>query len=320
IPVGMVFKLRQPDLFLVDDYWHAAAEANKQMETPYDLVNVRDHLTPPAYEGLMKAARENGRYVGGHLPDRVDLNKALSSGLNEVATLGEYLSYFQKDYDPLEESSGPVAYEIDFSGIQTAVKLTAENGVAVGTGLVADERAQKILEDAPKLFSSAEYGLVRPEIFESWRGRGLALEDLDDKGKYLREEIRPFAMELAKSLHDAGVTLVAGTSVLDVGVVPGVHMHRELELLVEAGLSPFDALSTATRNAAKVAQKMNGDAKWGTVAEGMRADLLLLSANPLEDIKNIRTIKGVMVRGRWYGLTELEKRLDDYKKSFSKIN
>jgi imidazolonepropionase-like amidohydrolase len=97
-----------------------------------------------------------------------------------------------------------------------------------------------------------------------------------------------------KAVRDAGVTIVAGTDTNNPFVFPGFSIHHELELMVEAGLTPMEALETATRHAAEM---MNEQAVFGTVERGKRADLLLLGANPLDDIRNTRTLEMVILGG-----------------------
>lgn len=102
------------------------------------------------------------------------------------------------------------------------------------------------------------------------------------------------AMANAKRLSDAGILLVAGTDVPGPGIYYGEALHRELELLVEAGLTPLQALSTATRNAAVF---MSEESQWGTVAPGRKADLLIVSGNPAARISDTRNIELVMQAG-----------------------
>jgi imidazolonepropionase-like amidohydrolase len=97
-------------------------------------------------------------------------------------------------------------------------------------------------------------------------------------------------------MHRAGVPLLVGTDAPVPGAVPGFAVHDELRTLVELGLTPYEALAAATRNAAAYLRKDD----FGTVQVGRRADLLLLSANPLQDIRHTEAIVGVMTRGRWY--------------------
>lgn len=129
---------------------------------------------------------------------------------------------------------------------------------------------------------------------------------------YRRNRLRPLWMQLTASLYRAGVPIVVGTDSDVEGIVPGFSEHRELELLVDVGLTPFEALAAATRDAAKIAERMNADSDWGTIEVGNRADLVLLSKNPLDDIRNSASIHGIMVRGRWLTAEELDRRVSHY--------
>jgi imidazolonepropionase-like amidohydrolase len=111
---------------------------------------------------------------------------------------------------------------------------------------------------------------------------------------------------LTKRLHNAGANLAIGTGSTYACVVPGFSIRRELKLLVEAGLTPYEALRMATYNGAKLLKKED---QIGTIAEGKSADLILLTANPLENIENIKKQAGVMIRGKWYPQSELNKAL-----------
>jgi imidazolonepropionase-like amidohydrolase len=117
---------------------------------------------------------------------------------------------------------------------------------------------------------------------------------------------------IIKALQDAGAGLLSGTDIIfgiPIFVLPGFSLHHELEALVRAGLTPYQALVTSTRN---VAVFFGTQQETGTVAPGKRADLVLLSANPLENIRNTTRIAGVVVNGRWLSRDELDRRLASY--------
>jgi imidazolonepropionase-like amidohydrolase len=111
---------------------------------------------------------------------------------------------------------------------------------------------------------------------------------------------------IAKVLHDAGAGLLLGSDAGVSGMVPGFSIHRELEALVKAGLTPYEALATGTRNAATYFGTLNST---GTIAVGKRADLVLLQGNPLQDIRNTGQPAGVMIGGRWVARADLDARL-----------
>jgi imidazolonepropionase-like amidohydrolase len=102
---------------------------------------------------------------------------------------------------------------------------------------------------------------------------------------------------MTRALHEAGAGLMAGSDSPQFFMAPGFALHRELAALARAGLSPFEALATATRNPARY---LGASARLGVVAEGREADLVLLEANPLADVANARRVVGVMLDGRWH--------------------
>lgn len=105
------------------------------------------------------------------------------------------------------------------------------------------------------------------------------------------------------ALHDAGAGILLGTD----DWMRGFAIVDELENLVDAGLSPYDAIKAGTSNAAEF---LAASDEFGTVAVGMRADLLLLGGNPLDDVNNVRAISGVMLRGKWLPKNELDEILE----------
>ena len=109
-------------------------------------------------------------------------------------------------------------------------------------------------------------------------------------------------------MHAAGAKLLVGPDSPQFFLVPGFATHREIQSFVDAGLSPYEAIEAATRNPGEYfAEVMKTTRSFGTVEVGMRADLLLLDANPLESVANLAKRSGVMVRGRWLPASELRK-------------
>jgi len=112
---------------------------------------------------------------------------------------------------------------------------------------------------------------------------------------------------MVKTLHETGVRLLLGTDTGNRFVLPGFDIHSELEYLVMAGLSPYEALKIGTINPAEYLDKL---AKVGTVEEGKITDLILVKENPLENLKTIRQPIGVMARGRWIPDKEIQELLN----------
>jgi imidazolonepropionase-like amidohydrolase len=109
---------------------------------------------------------------------------------------------------------------------------------------------------------------------------------------------------LVKVIADSGGRIMAGSDTPEWFFGYGWTLHRELESLVAAGLTPHQALAAATTNPAEF---LRASKEWGTIEPGKRADLLLLSADPLEDIRNTSRIEAVVVGGRWLDREERER-------------
>jgi imidazolonepropionase-like amidohydrolase len=140
------------------------------------------------------------------------------------------------------------------------------------------------------------WSMFTSEIAKSWSTDPFAVRE-----KFVRKEL-----EIVEQMHKAGVPILAGTdTAAGVRVYPGFSLHEELELLVQAGFTPLEALQTATRNPGQYL----GLADTGTVEKGKRADLVLLDANPLDDIRNTRRIQSVVVAGRYLSRDDLDELL-----------
>jgi imidazolonepropionase-like amidohydrolase len=111
---------------------------------------------------------------------------------------------------------------------------------------------------------------------------------------------------ILKQMIDAGVPFLLGSDAPQIWNIPGYSVRRELDALVAAGFTPWQALASGTTN---VARFLGVEALAGTVETGKRADLILLDGNPLTDIANVGRQAGVMVKGAWYPATEVERRL-----------
>jgi len=132
-----------------------------------------------------------------------------------------------------------------------------------------------------------------------------AANDFNPEVAALAIEIR---RKLILELHRAGAGLLLGSDSPQVFNVPGFSLHRELGLMVAAGLTPFEALRAGTAN---VAQFLGLNT--GVIETGREADLVMLDSNPLEDIASTRRIHGVMVRGRWYSAADIAALLEHFR-------
>ena len=131
------------------------------------------------------------------------------------------------------------------------------------------------------------------------------LKNMDIDQLAVRKRFVQMELEMTLAMHRAGVRFMAGTdTAAGVHVFPGFSLHEELALFVEAGLTPMEALQTATIAAAR-AMKM--DREVGTIERGKRADMVVLNANPLDSIRNIRSVRWTISGGRVYDAPALWK-------------
>lgn len=272
-------------------------------------------------------------FTVGHIPYQVGYEKSSHAGLDEIAHLEE-LSFelMWSNHRPtrllsvegwLSSLIGAVVddYSIDlnsdinfdsseFNRLQgdTLNRVLSDmqiKDIAIGTSLGVYEVVDQ------KIFHQDQF-LNRPEIVYLPQEFTDILLNGQDKHVLMYQMLgenadiwnwkRDLDTYLLQRLHESNVILVAGTDSgsTNIGVVEGFSMHEELRILTENGFTPYEALQTATINAATIVEKMTGSGDFGTIEIGKRADLVLVAGNPLEDITNTQNILGVMARGRWY--------------------
>jgi len=279
----------------------------------YDFVKAYDWMSRESYLTTLDEARRQKIYAIGHLLDELPLNAIYEGGLQEVAHMDEFID----SHLIRETSPGKGFNEVDFNyeTISQSAAKTKANQVMVVSNMVADETIYKLLEDPEAGLAQSEYTIVPVAVLEIWKTQG-RLVNWQGQQSWRRNVLQPFLLTMSKALHDAGVPLLIGTDMTVEGMLPS-HIHRELEILVEAGLTPFEALEAGTKNAAISVERMGRNGNFGTVEIGQRADLILIKENPLENVSHTRNRIGVMARGQWFPQAKLDGLVDDYVASFN---
>ncbi len=264
-----------------------------QVAEGYDYIKVYNEVPAEAYEGIMDQADEMGVTVIGHAVRSVGIEGALRRK-QDVVHLEEFIyGYFGKD--------------LDEARIPELVAKTKASGISVTATLVAYHTILDQVTDLNKALDNPATEYVPAPILTSWRERNEYRKnfDMDDLNEYLAPSCA-FIEKLTKAFQDAGVPLMAGTDAIMPVVVPGFSIYRELEYLVAAGLSPYEALATATRTPAEY---LGRGASTGTIEKGKEATFILVDANPLEDIAHARKRAGVIQRGNWMNREALDAML-----------
>jgi imidazolonepropionase-like amidohydrolase len=270
----------------------------RQAERGYDFIKVYDNLTPDVYAAVVAASRRHGLPVAGHVPVRVGLESVLESGQRTIEHLGGYL-----DPDAAE-------LLVDRDSLPDAARRTAAAGVwNVPTFVLWLKRLPGDSD-----LTRPELRYVSPRMKRIWRTFARQMHaSIGYAGDDYTERMRGLMMEVTGQLHAAGAGLLLGTDTDNAYVIPGFSVHEELALLVEAGLSPYEALRSATANAAEA---MGRPGEFGVVAVGARGDLLLLEDDPLTDVSHAERRVGVMLQGRWYAEADLQRLLEELAASY----
>ncbi|MHC4993359.1 MAG: amidohydrolase family protein, partial [Planctomycetota bacterium] len=276
----------------------AQAVVRKQAEDGYQFVKVYNRLKPDVYDAIVRTAREVDMPVIGHVPDAVGLERVLDSGQTCIEHLTGWIAACQTDDSPVRGETDLRKRQLgvhyfDDDRMKELARACAEKDVWNCVTMVVMQKFSYMTQ--PDRFANRpEMRYVSPGMKTQWqpqndfRSRG----STDDRWEAMRKgnEVR---RRITAALHDAGADILLGTDTPNPWVVPGFSIHEELANLTAAGLSHYETLRTGTVNPAWFLGESD---EFGTVEVGKRADLMLLTANPLEDVTNVQRRAGVMVR------------------------
>jgi len=296
-----------------------AKEVARQKALGFDFIKVYNNIPRDAYNGLVAAAKAHGLRVAGHVPFPVGLEGAFGAGQRTIEHLRGYIwKLVPKDAPEqpgLTLRDRAVSWQYaDESQMTDLAKATVEAGVFNCPTLMVARYWIVPKEDRDR-YASRPFSVYMfpppppPKPGEKKRASWWDAFSEEDFQAVTRGYAKREA--LVQALRDAGAKILAGT---DMGPA-GFALHVELQNLVDAGLTTFEALETATSNAAEALGQLD---LFGTVTVSKRADLILVSANPLDDIANASKLCGVMVSGRWYPKKELHGYLEEVRERRSR--
>jgi imidazolonepropionase-like amidohydrolase len=288
-----------------------AAEARSAVDNikaeGYDYVKVYSSLDREAYFAIADEARKDGISYAGHVPDVISAVEASNAGHKSIEHLyGISLACSTRENELRKLLAGPPnpkeqKAELDSFSEEKAVALFAlfkKNGtwqvptlvVMRNADLIGDSEYAKTLPNSPRLRYVPHALKMMWNLALRFAGKPLPLEESTNNKRYFQ-----WRLKVVGEMQKAGVGILAGTDTPNPFVYPGYGLHDELGLLVQAGLTPTEALQAATRNPAQFLGKLDS---MGTIERGQIADLDLLDANPLEDIRNTQSLNAVVLGGR----------------------
>lgn len=266
----------------------AEESVTTQVTEGWDLLKVHPGLTRGEYDAMALRAKTLKIDFGGHVPEEVGLLHALVAGQRTLDHLDGYIAQVDGFSNAISED--------DFRELARKTKNA-------GVGVVPTSALWKTLIGAGSLEDLNQYDelkYIRPEIVQNWRDRVGFLSEGDPQ---IHEKNR---LKLLKILQEEGVEILFGTDAPQLFSVPGFSIHHEIDAMKEAGLTNRDILISGTSAIGAYFKDVD---KFGTVAPNMRADLILLDSNPLDDLDDLQSPAGVMVRGQWLPREEIKAEL-----------
>jgi imidazolonepropionase-like amidohydrolase len=276
-----------------------------------DFIKIQSLIPRDGYFAAAKRARELGITFVGHVPDAVRASEASNAGQRSIehfTGIFEGCSTIEDQLIKGPKSLGRNVSTFDPARAKALIALMARNQTWQVPTLVW-ERGQWLIDAIDK-----SHDPLTQYAPAAWRKRtwpmftDSILKDMDTDPLPVRKRFVQMELDMTLAMFKAGVPFMAGTdTAAGVHVFPGFSLHEELALFVKAGLTPMQALQTATLNPAKF---LGREAEMGTIEKNKVADLVLLDANPLDAIENTRRIRGVVLAGRYYSRADLDRMLN----------
>jgi imidazolonepropionase-like amidohydrolase len=285
--------------------------ARDQKAAGYDLIKIHPGVPLEAFNALAKTAREVGIPFAGHVPAAVGVHRAIDAGYRSIDHLDGYAEASLRDGATVGTGGSGffgtlVAQDIDDRKIPALVQKTK----AAGVWLVPTETLMHAFfstEPIEALMKRPEISYVPTDMRTQWENGLRGFRDgPQSPTPDQRARLMAFRAKLLRQMQDAGVGILLGADSPQILNVPGIATHQELAAVVKAGLSPYEALVSGTRN---VARYFGTEKDEGTIALGMKANLIVLEANPLRDITRTMDRAGVIQGGVWHDRASLDRQL-----------
>jgi len=315
---------KSSNAYVVTNETEARDSVRKAKQAGYDYLKMTTNLKPEVYEAIVdEAARQNIRVVGHADSRSVGLSRALKSR-QQIEHLDSYLEALLPD-PLLAKGSVSDVYlykpeswlsldHIDESKIPELARASVRANPFSTPTLTLFKYTFGIGRTEAEIHAQPDIRFYTQKTKDFWLGVNkrywATAASPERRAKYVR--LRDL---LVKTIHDAGGKIMAGSDTPEWLMLYGYTLHRELRTLSEAGLGNYAVLASATRNPAEFFGSLQTT---GTIEKGKRADLVLLEANPLENIVNTERRAGVMIKGRWLAQAEMDRWLEAIAPRFQK--
>jgi len=286
----------------VNSVEEAEAKVRQQKQEGWDLLKIHPGLTRAEYDAMANTAHEVGITFGGHIPADVGLVHALEKRQITIDHIDGYIEY-------AEAYEGPIPAD----KLQEMVEMTK----AAGTWIVPTMALWETILGLGELDMFMAYDELKympKQSVDGWQQQFHARRNNPQFNMAISETIAENRRVVLKALSDAGVGILMGTDAPQQFSVPGFSLHRELELMADVGMTPYEILKSGSANVGVYFKDWD---TFGIIAPGQRADLILTNANPMTDIANLQQQAGVMVGGTWLPQAEINERLEAIEKMYA---
>jgi len=285
-----------------------------EKQAGYDFLKIHPGLSKDNFDAMVRTANEQNIPFAGHVSFEVGVWKAIEAKQQTIDHMDAFVEGLIPGIEKMTENETGlfgmfVADKADTTLIPKLMKALRDNNVWVVPTQALAERWFLPARTAESFRSDPEMKYMDSKTLDNWVK---AKKNLESNPKYDREKIDNYIKLRRKLIYECnrnGVGLLLGSDAPQIFNVPGMSTHHELQYLVDAGLTPYEALKTGTINAGVFYKT----AEMGVIKQGANGDLVLLDANPLSDIANTQKIEGVLVGNRWMNrdaLTEMLKKLE----------
>lgn len=283
----------------------------QQADAGVDMIKVYTLLEADTFLAIVDEAQQLGLKAVGHVPESIYIEDAAAAGLAS----SEHLHGFDKVIGKLLGERVDLSYrgigadagyllrldEVDRRELQDVFGRLRDSGLTVCPTVVTFHAGARLDSVRAGVFPGSDY--ISQTVLDIW------------ETQWTQQDQLPDAMwqnwaQMVDQLNEAGVPLMVGTDLIFPGIVPGFSVHEEMAIWQDAGIAPAEVLRSATIVPTRF---MGLDDGLGTIAEGKTASMVLVAANPLEDVRHAQQTEGVFLRGQYFSPDELDDLLAEAK-------
>lgn len=294
---GSAYRISTPEL--------AVELVNELKNKGYDFIKIYNNVSKTVFDAIIKEASRLDLPVVGHIPRKFDALTSINGGQDMIVHTEElFFTYFN---GPRSTRNYDKDFEPNVSLVPNLIASIKKNKVAVIPNLSYSFTDLLMWDDVDNILTDSEINYVAPNLVRN----EFILGNINRRSNienFIHRDQKKYQLSLALTykFQKAGILQLLGTDATQAGLFPGKSAHRELTELVKAGLSNYEALSIATKNAGTFAKENNmRESNFGQIRTGFIADMILVEKNPLKDVRNAKLIDGVITEGKWIPMSEI---------------